>query len=487
MEEYKETDVLCFFDAEMHPCVQLFSSWLEEKEERYLLFLNRGDLLSQFLAASHPKVRFLSLDADEELLKQQLQEFLFLRFSYHEAERDEAKEAFARIERCREEVNLIASDFKDMGKRVLSNYLENFSELGKAKRASGLFGEFKGVPAIICGAGPSLGREIEQLRKWKGRGVIFAGGSSLNVLSSFNLLPDLTACIDPDPPLERFLQQHAIEAPLFYQNRVSQELLAQAHGPRLWMPDSGNYPIESWMNAQVEIDEPPFDGGWNVSTFSLALARALGCSPIILVGVELSTDSERVYGAGVDEKVGSQFIEAEDVDGRRVYTKRDWQMAASWIQQFAEAHKDLRIVNATRGGLELKGVERSSLEELLKTHGQKMVDVEALVHAKVAQLPPACERDPQAVSLAVKESFLKCEKIVDDLLTLCEKIYPNLPSERGEGALLEVELEEEVAYQMFFEPLWRIWQPLFTRDADASPYLHKLIFIKRTCNAQREI
>lgn len=488
--KFEQTDVLCLFGAEAHEALDLFSSWLEEKEERRLLLLREGDALFERLSVDHPKVHFISMEADDEMLKQQLFEFLFQNFSYHSigGKSSAAAQAFARVESCIQEVNLIASDFRDSGKKILSNYLANFPALKLARKAVALFGRFKGVPAVICGASPSLEKDIETIRAWENRGLILAGGSALNVLSSFGVQPDMIACIDPEPPLERFLAQTAIEVPFFYQNRVAAEILRQVQGPRFWVPDSGTYPIESWMNEQVGIDEASFDGGWNVSTFLLALAHAFGCSPIILVGMELSSRSERVYAAGVDEKISGAFIEALDVDGKTVHTKRDWQAAAAWIEEFAMQHKEAEIVNATRGGLPIKGVQRMPLQTAFSKSGKKMLDIKGRVHAAAIQQPFACLSGAKEVTQTVQESFARCEALACALMTLCEKIYPALPSEKGEGALLEVELEEEVAYEHFLEPLWQIWKPLFSRDSQVhSSYLHKLIFIKRVIHEQREV
>src|ERR1700722_8377837 len=151
--ELEQTDVLCLHGGDAHELVRTLSSWLEEKEQRYLLFLNEEVDLSLHLL-EHPKIRFLSLHADDDTLKQQLWELLFLRFSYHSfaAKQAHIDGIFARIERCRLGIHLVASDFRDMGAKILSNYLTNFPGLEKAKRARELFGSFEGMPALICGA-----------------------------------------------------------------------------------------------------------------------------------------------------------------------------------------------------------------------------------------------------------------------------------------------------------------------------------------------
>lgn len=438
--------------------------WLEEDSRRRLLLVCKE---APFFLLTHPQIHFLAESASDEEIEKKCWELLFLPFSY----RGEAA-FFARIEACRQKVHLFASDFRDMGKRVLSNYLANFEKLAFAKRGSALRGKFEGIPALILGAGPSLEQEIEELRAWENRALLFAGGAALNVLSTFSLQPHFSAAVDPGPLHPRFEEQTLFEVPCFYQSRVAKELLASLHAPLLWMPDSGGYPLDQWMHEQAGILEPPFEAGWNVATFCAAIARSLGCHPIIFVGLELSTPTQNVYAKGADETVGKEFIEAKDVEGKKVYTKQDWVMAGRFLEEFGGP-----FLNVTRGGLPLAGIPRLSLAEARKKYGKKMHDMRALVHGALAPLDPcASPEEVERVSRMLQESFTRCEEHCHALFSLYEKH----PSSHGKIALHEVELEEEVACNYFLTPLWNIWGPLFLRENKGMHQdLHKLCFFKR--------
>jgi hypothetical protein len=479
-----DSQVMCLYGGDVESILKKYASWLEEEEQRYLLLVQEESPL-HFLF-NHPKIKFLSPGANEEMRKKILWELAFLTISYEFQGNDCEKAAFAEIEQCRLGIHLVASDYRDLGTRILSNYLSNFAKVHQAKKAADLFGCFKEVPAIICGAGPSLENNIETLRKWENRALIFAGGSALNVLSRFSILPHFSASIDPKPPLERFLQQTAFEVPFFYQPRVSQELLNLVHGLKVWIADSGGYPLDGFLHQSLGIDCPPFDAGWNVSTFLVALATKMGCSPIIFAGMELSTASNRVYAAGVEEKVGEEFIETLDVDGKSVLTKHDWLIAGQWLEEFTRNHPQTEFVNATRGGLPLQGIFRTELASALKNTAFRMWDLHGLVHSTLEGLPRICEeKENLRIVDSLKKSFQKCVESIEKLLVLYEKSYPLLPSENGEGALLEVELEEEPAYRTFLNPLWEVWSPMILREEpDASPYLHRLLFFRRILNGK---
>lgn len=478
-----DNGVLCVYARDLLKTWEEFFSWVRENEKRHLLLLRDEGDTPPFFLLTDPQVHILSVDADDELVKQKLWEFLFLPFSYRALGKEEkgGESHFARIERLRRGIHLVASDYRDMGKRVLANLLANFSQLGSAKRGKDLFGRFQGVPALICGAGPSLETEIEEIRRWENRALIFAGGASLNALAASSLRPDFTAALDPHPSPERFLRQAAFEIPFFYQSRVANELLSSIQAPRLWVPDSGGYPLETWMHERAGLDEPPFDAGWNVSTFCTALAAAMGCNPIIFVGLELSTRSEQVYARGIDEKIGKEFVEAFDVAGEKVYTKQDWLMAESWLEKFVKDHPDHLFLNATQGGLPLSSITRMPLKEAREIYGQETRDLKGLVHSVLAPLQTsAAAADVRQIGDEIKKSFEKCEELCIKLFTLLEKSYANLPGINGETALYEVELEEEIAYKTFLAPLWEIWKPLFLREAkEMDSALHRLVFFRR--------
>lgn len=482
-----EPNVLCIYGDDLLKTMEEYSPWVRARSDRHLLLVTEAEEAPIFLLMD-PQIHLLSLEASDEELKQKLWELLFFSFSYKICGNPNAIEriesCFARIEKCRLGIHLVASDFKDMGKRTLSNYLSNFHLLSRAKRGGELFGKFKNVPALILAAGPSLEEEMEEIRAWENRALLFAGGSSLNVLSTFSLQPHFGAALDPDPPRARFLAQSAFEVPFFYQSRVSRELLSSVHAPLLSMVDSGSYPLDSWMHERVGVKEAPFDAGWNVSTFCTALAYALGCSPIIFVGLELSTRSQQVYAKGVEEEVGKEFIETRDCKGDKVFTKQDWVMAKEWLEQFAKEHPDTQFLSATQGGLPLVGIERLSLSAARERYGREMRDIQGAVHTELSLLKPSASfEDVQKVSQEVEASFERCKELSTKLLTLCEKSYAHQSGGGGERALYEVELEEEIAFRTFLAPLWEIWGPLFLREGqEMDRELHRLLFFQRIMN-----
>ena len=101
------------------------------------------------------------------------------------------------------EAELTLSLYRDFGEGVLTNVFKNLDLHKRIKKGGDLKGQFNGIPAVICGAGPSLEKSFSELKEIQDRAVIIAGGSALAPLSRSHIPIHFAAAVDPDPPTER--------------------------------------------------------------------------------------------------------------------------------------------------------------------------------------------------------------------------------------------------------------------------------------------
>ena len=186
------------------------------------------------------------------------------------------------LQKVLDSVHLVASDYADLGHRVLENIEKNAKI--PTFDATNLFGKFSGVPAVVCGAGPSLDEALKILPKLENRALIIACGSSLGKVTERGCPAHLFVALDPDPPLEIFLRNTDHAIPIVYQNRLSHKILSMADGRRLRAPGSGGYPADEWI-----FGEETFDAGWSAGMFGAQLARAMGCSEVFTAGIDGGT------------------------------------------------------------------------------------------------------------------------------------------------------------------------------------------------------
>lgn len=488
-----DCDVLCVYEVKEKLCIDL-EQWLSEKDNRTILLFHENEKGQAFFSQDTDRFRRYDLCGEdrEEIFKQIAWEFLFLdiRFCIDPSQGDfsckRAREVFSRIAFFFDGVHLLASDYRDLGAKINQNISANARKACDAKDVEKLAGKFRGVPAIICGAGPSLAKNGHLLHALSNRALIFAGGSSLNALCANATLPHFAASIDPDPPYHLFFEQTCFEVPFFYQNRVSNDLLSLVHGQMIKVADSGNYPLEKWLNVSLGLSSTPFDGGWNVSTFLCALAAALGCGPIILVGMDLAYTNGLMYAPGVEGVTGDKPLILEG----GLSTKKDWMMAADWIASFARSHS-AHFINATEGGIGFEDMEMLPLQDAADRYLRTSYDIKGLVHSQLLQVPPfsITSADVNARLKSVEESLLGCHRLIEDFLNDLEKTYPHFTGYRGRAALLEVELESEIAHENILLPLWEVWKYPVSRNFagnEIEQILNKWLFFRKAINEIRE-
>lgn len=448
--EMLECDVLCVYGA-----VALYDSlrsWLDGGE-RTLVFIEEEEKTflraKQLPLSADPKVRlYYYQKGNSELLRQIAWEFLYLKIGYC------GDEAFFReLATFQTAAFTLASDWSDRGEKVVRNLLRNAQYA--ALSGLSLKDACKGMPAIVCGAGPSLNQAMPLLNGLRDRAVLIAGGTAVTALSANHILPHFAVGLDPDPPRARFLDQSCFETPFFYQNRFNAELLATVHAPRIRMPGAGNYPIEQWLAG----DASPFDSGWTVATFCLAIALHLGCEPVVLTGTDFCAESSAIYASGIRG-------EEHQVQGE-TYTKADWLMSAEWVAACPGT-----LINTCKGS--------PSFEEAARTL-QESWDIEGYLYSILTQAP---RRTTDALDRvhAVKESFGHSLALCDRLLALWQKYFPGSPLEDPDYTLLEAQLEAEVAFLHFLRPLWDMWKAPILRK-EAHPWaraLHRHLFFKST-------
>lgn len=379
-------------------------------------------------------------------------------------------------------------EYLDHGISYFRNFYANLLHLHESYLGDSLFNQFKDIPAIICGAGPSLSKDLPLLESLQNKAVIFAGGSALNALNSAGLQPHFGAGVDPnEAQYERYLQQSAFELPFFYRQRLNKHAFELLHGPRLYLSGGGGYDIAAFFEESLDIDSQDLDEGHNVVNLCTTIAQALGCNPIIYVGLDLAYTGMQSYAAGViddasvDERaivtntgVDKAAVMRSDVHGKPIYTLWKWIAESEWLSDFAKKHPETTFINATDAGLGVPGIHNqplSSLAQTSLTHSYSIDDKvwQAIQHA---WLPEDASERIKAAWNELEASLTSCiEKfdiMISELKKLCQQVsyHPEGIAELRTGlmSVTEFELEEEVAFGYVLGVFNGIFVRVFNRD-----------------------
>jgi hypothetical protein len=356
--------------------------------------------------------------------------------------------------------NNVFQEFKGHSEHFFDNFYSNIWQISKSYEGKKLFGEFKGIPAIICGAGPSLQKNADLLLQLEGKALLIAAGGALGALSRCGVTPHCTVATDPMPAVyERFIAHSHYEVPLFYHARMNKDALKISHGPRFFLNGSPMYRVDEWINDKFGLEVDDLETGHSSITFSMHIAQALGCDPIIFVGTDLAFTDKKNYSPGVVDGVSLEAIHTTnklwegivwdcDIYGNPIKTLWKWKAEAQWIGEY---HGNL--INSTEGGIGFPNVPNMALAEVEKTYLLHNYDIRN-------RLTPRCDIGELSMSSALNSlnnSILELKKIVEDILEeilAVEKLLSkgkNIHLPTASWALLELDMDKEHAYRYIFK------------------------------------
>ena len=461
---------------------QQLSSWLDKDPKRKLFvlephlyhYLYYMRFAHPVILIDHPQVELLYLgDQDEATLLQLAWKSVYQGVQmichpgYERAFENRARAVFERLDILQRSVKGVMNEYRYWGLDILQNILTNIASTPKFYHGKSLKDTMKGIPAIVVGGGPSLKAHYETLSQMAPLGLVIAGGSALNHFAKMQLSPDVITSVDPSPKKETEDLYAQFASDFAFQNRVAPSVLSKVEGRKIWMGHSGAYPLESEIYEELGVEDFAFDSGWNVSNFGIQLAKHLGCSPIILLGMDHAFDPN-----DLDSQSASLTLSK---NGKEFHTKSDFYLASEWIAEHFCAEKTTRLINATDQGLPILGIESKTPHEALKflesrSHVaqpkrcfEKTLCNLSCYHIHPEDLDEAIER--------VHQSVKRAEDVLHEL------DQDHLPEKRL--AYYDVSLSKELFIEKHVLPLWEFWKQLLpTVEEGMNPTLRRLAFIK---------
>ncbi|MBR5336524.1 MAG: motility associated factor glycosyltransferase family protein [Lachnospiraceae bacterium] len=272
------------------------------------------------------------------------------------------------------------------------------------------------IPAIIVAAGPSLDKNIKDLKRAKGKAFIIAADTAMRPLLKEGIVPDMFAVVDPAKPLELVEVPGAENIPLVTSVYSSQKILAFHTGKKFFF-DEGVTFINKLFEER-NIDFKNLTCGGSVATLAFSLAYVLGIDRIILIGQDLALSGNKDHASGTapgeesfrdlsEEEAKKKkdfwtqhgFVDGEiDTTGfimvpgnveEMVPTKSNLKMYLNWYEDQIKGCKgyrpDLKVINATEGGARIEGTDVMTLNEAIDEYCGREVDIKSLID----NIPPA--------------------------------------------------------------------------------------------------
>lgn len=336
----------------------------------------------------------LSLGRDIDKVETRFMPFMSLtgapRISLLPAENGDAASErfyFSALGRIREIIHLNIFNLNTLiirGPQWQFNTIRNLPCILSNPGVNALDGIFRGKPAVVAGAGPSLDRIIPVLAETRNGFVLIGAATALRALRNAGIRPDLVMAVDASKRTDPQFQTECGDLYLACSSIVHPPAPRKFKGIFSGRLDAN--PIDNWIRNDLRADKGQLLAAGTVTATALDLAARMGCEPIISVGLDLSFPEDGKSHADNTMYDGhrlnpSKLIPTPGNYRASVLTTPQFACYIALIENYLEQHHDTgRFINATAAGAKIKGM-RLIRPEALRDFADSTLDAFPVIQA----------------------------------------------------------------------------------------------------------
>ncbi len=349
--------------------------------------------------------------------------------------------------------------------------LENIPTLLKETPVNKFENIYEGKTAIIVSAGPTLGENIQTLKKYQDKAVIFTVGTALKTLIENDIQPDFLCMIENFDCTKQVKDVDLSNINLIvepYTNKNIHSLKVK----NVLLHLSSNMPSSQYFADIANLSTDGYLAQGTVSYMALNTAVKMGFSKIILVGQDLAYVDGQCYSKdsaydGLNCKFNPELNKYEIVPNDLIkyadaicsYTTQDKRVAAakrrlailnsslymvksiggsmipteagyaSFINHFVSYAKtltDIKLINTSLKGAKLDGFEDISLDDAMKD--EEIIDK--------LNLDMGYDYDVQSILNSVERSKQNLESFLE-IINECGKLASRLSMDYKRNPILD--------------------------------------------------
>jgi hypothetical protein len=181
------------------------------------------------------------------------------------------------------------------GVNLQENTMENLEHMISSPDIGELTDQFRDIPFILVGAGPSLDESIEFLREMQDHAIIVASNSPYRKLINSGIKPHLVVTADPMSPTLAGFQNVSLEGvPLACPYSAYPEIVRRFSGRIIsWL--NVNPIVEMLKQSWKQKPGTPIMEQGTVSGCVLDISRVLGCRKVMFVGQDMCVRDDGKY------------------------------------------------------------------------------------------------------------------------------------------------------------------------------------------------
>jgi len=310
-------------------------------------------------------------------------------------------------------------------KLFTSNVIKNRYAIEKSYRLDKLRGICQGIPALIVSAGPSLQKNIQYIKDFKG--IILVGNRTLAPVLEQGVKPDFMVVADPkDAVFDTTRGTMQADIPLISNDNANNKLVEEHQGKKYFIQTNANSQELLGVEGIAKVSM-----GGSVATLCASVAQYIGCDPIVLIGQDCAYTDMKIHASNCSNDllgkksndsstIKTSKIWIDEYYGGKILSSMDLVSFLSWFEEFIQRSPNLTVINATEGGALIKGAINRPFKEVVEEYKDIVV--------------PNFEKYDQRV---------ECKVPVDERLNMLTGILKDIMKEAKKAQGLSEQLKAE--------------------------------------------
>ncbi len=292
--------------------------------------------------------------------------------------------------------------------------------------------------AILVSAGPSLNKNIHELKRAKNKCLIVAVDTAIKPLLNAGIVPDLMATVDALKPIGLIDIKGSEEIPLVAPPAAVPALVEHQKGKKFFYFDGHSLPMHLYSMNHKKFSDVAIGG--SVACAGFSLIYKLGFDTIILVGQDLAYTGNRAYADGtfqdiMPEEITGHMTMVKGNYEEKLPTSEDLRIFLEWFENYIKGMKQRRnvtVYNATEGGAYIEGTEVITLKEILDQVCQgEEIDFAGRIRDLESEFSPEELKKAMEYVDGIPEQLAEIHKYAKEL----RKIYIRLQKQGNSGNL----------------------------------------------------
>ena len=319
----------------------------------------------------------------------------------------------------------------------IKNIFRNLKWLGSTPGVSSFFNRFTNYPGLIVSAGPSLRKDLENIKRLKDTSVIVCVDTAYKVLNKAGIEPHFVMTLDAQKysfkhftgikPEKTVLVSDMVSCPDILEHFTGKKIISTTS--KYYQDSTGSTlrettPVMDWIEQYTESPGDIQSGG-SVATSAFDLLLNMGCNPIILFGQDLAYTGREIHCSGTyhNDDWLPQITRLKNLDtiNQNVIRKRKikyvtrfqnngkvisdfvFDLYKSWFEDSA-TRVNVKVINSNSGGARIENTREIPADNL--NTGKVKETPESIISKTFA------ESSPSDISILLKKIAYINEQLI---------------------------------------------------------------------------